>query len=107
MPRTRVLSSTAGALSTLLLVAATILGCQGDGEAPDPAGEAAEAVQETGPTVGDAIAKLQTQDPKGAAEILEQVTAGDAGNARAWSLLGVARKQQQDFGGALAAYNLV
>ena len=39
-------------------------------------------------TVAAATARLQAQDPAGAARILEAVTAREPGNARAWRVLG-------------------
>jgi FG-GAP repeat protein/VCBS repeat protein len=55
------------------------------------------------PTIAAAVARLQAQDPAGAAGILELVTAREPGNARAWRLLGTAYQRARDFDRALAA----
>ena len=56
------------------------------------------------PTLAAAAARLQAQDPAGAARILEAVTSGEPGNARAWRLLGVAYQRAMEFDRALATY---
>jgi hypothetical protein len=56
------------------------------------------------PTIAAAAARLQAQDPVGAARILEAVTAREPGNARAWRLLGVAYQTGKELDKALAAY---
>src|SRR5437868_3463130 len=50
------------------------------------------------------MARLQAQDPAGAARILEAVTAREPANGRAWRLLGVAYQRAKDLDRALAAY---
>ena len=58
----------------------------------------------TEPTAAAAAARMQAQDPAGAARILEAVTAREPANARAWRLLGVAYQRSQEIDKALAAY---
>jgi hypothetical protein len=60
----------------------------------------------TEPTVAAAAARMQAQDPAGAARILEAVTAREPANARAWRLLGTAYQRGKDVDRALAAYRL-
>lgn len=55
-------------------------------------------------TVAAAAARLQAQDPAGAARILETVTAREPANLRAWRLLGVAYQSGKELDKALAAY---
>jgi hypothetical protein len=55
------------------------------------------------PTVAAAMARLQAQDPPGAARILESITAHDANNVQAWRVLGVAYQRAHDLDRALAA----
>ena len=55
------------------------------------------------PTVAAAAARMQAQDPAGAARILEAVTAREPANARAWRLLGVAYQRAREIDKALAA----
>jgi hypothetical protein len=74
-------------IATLLIVLATAL----------------VAASQTPPTLAAAQARLQAQDPAGAAKILEQITAADPKNARAWRMLGVARHQAGDFDAAIRA----
>jgi hypothetical protein len=56
------------------------------------------------PSVAAAAARLQAQDPAGAARILEAVTAREPANLRAWRLLGVAYQNAKELDQALAAY---
>ena len=56
------------------------------------------------PTMAAAAARMQAQDPAGAARILESVTAREPGNVRAWRLLGVAYQRGKDLDKALDAY---
>src|SRR4051812_29221915 len=56
------------------------------------------------PTVAAAAARLQAQDPGGAARILEAVTAREPTNGRAWRMLGAAYQQNKELEKALAAY---
>ena len=56
------------------------------------------------PTVAAAAARLQAQDPAGAARILEAVTAREPANVRAWRLLGVAYQNGKELDKALSAY---
>src|SRR5687767_2111313 len=53
--------------------------------------------------LAEALQLLQ-KDPSAAAKILEGVTGRDPANARAWSLLGSARHQTQQFEAAIEAY---
>jgi FG-GAP repeat/FG-GAP-like repeat/Tetratricopeptide repeat len=55
-------------------------------------------------TLGAAIARMQANDPAGAARILEEVTTREPGNGRAWRNLGLAYQTLKDFGKAAAAY---
>ena len=55
------------------------------------------------PTLAAAAARLQAQDPAGAARILEAVTAREPANGRAWRLLGVAYQRVKELDKALAA----
>ena len=55
------------------------------------------------PTLADAQARLQAQDPSGAAKLLDEITARDPNNARAWRLLGTARHRAADYDKALEA----
>lgn len=57
-----------------------------------------------GPTFDQAIDRLRTGDPAGAAEMLAAVTEREPENGRAWSFLGWARRQSDDLEGALEAY---
>ena len=56
------------------------------------------------PTVAAGLARLQAQDPAGAARILEAVTAREPTNARAWRTLGVAYQRGRELDKALTAY---
>ena len=47
-------------------------------------------------TVAAAAARLQAQDPAGAARILEAVTMREPANGRAWRMLGVAYQRTKD-----------
>ena len=55
------------------------------------------------PTVAQATARLQAQDPKGAAALLEDIVRREPENGQAWRLLGVARLQLEQFDEAIAA----
>lgn len=55
-------------------------------------------------TLAAGMARLQAQDPEGAARILEQVTAKEPDNARAWRTLGVAYQRAKAIDKAIAAY---
>jgi len=59
--------------------------------------------QQAPPGIPDAL-RIQQQDPAGAARILEDVTAREPQNARAWRLLGVALQQSQQLDKAIDAY---
>ena len=79
------------------------IGCVGnDAGSEAPAEQAQESPAES--SVGDALARLQAQDPGAAAGMLEQVVEREPDHARAWTLLGRARKLLEDYDGALAAY---
>jgi hypothetical protein len=56
------------------------------------------------PTIADAQARIQANDPAGAVKILETITAATPANAAAWQLLGTAYKQTKAFDRALGAY---
>jgi len=56
------------------------------------------------PTLEAGLARLQAQDPAGAARILEAFTAREPRNARAWRALGVAYQRIKDLDKALGAY---
>jgi len=56
------------------------------------------------PTLAAANARLQAQDPAGAARMLETITAREPANARAWRLLGVAYQRGKRLDEAFAAY---
>jgi len=64
---------------------------------------AAAAQQAPAPTVAAAMARLQAQDPAGAAQILEAITAREPGNVQAWRVLGVAYQRAKDLDRAIAA----
>src|SRR5215472_3949452 len=59
--------------------------------------------QSARPTLADGAAKLQANDFKGAAVILEQVTAREPNNGRAWRNLALARQHLKQWNGAVAA----
>lgn len=56
------------------------------------------------PTVQAAIARLQANDARGAATILQQLVERQPTDARLWRLLGTARQRAIDLDGALTAY---
>jgi len=56
------------------------------------------------PTIAAAAARLQAQDPAGAARILEAITAREPANWRAWRMLGAAYQGARELDKALAAY---
>ncbi len=62
------------------------------------------AAQSPPATLGAAIARLQAKDAAGAARILEEVTAREPANGRAWRNLGLAYQTLTDFDKAAAAY---
>ena len=47
------------------------------------------------PTMAAAAARMQAQDPAGAARILEAITAREPANGRAWRMLGIAYQARQ------------
>src|SRR5215470_8059240 len=59
--------------------------------------------QSAPPTLADGMAKLQANDFKGAARILEQVTAREPKNGLAWRNLALAREKLKEWNGAVAA----
>ncbi len=59
------------------------------------------------PGLADANARLQANDPDGAAKILEGVTTREPKNVRAWRMLGTALHQGKQYDGAIAAYQKV
>jgi len=60
--------------------------------------------QTGGPTLGDAVAKVQGGDFQGAVQLLEQVTRSQPKNVGAWSLLGYAHLQLHELDASIAAY---
>ena len=56
------------------------------------------------PTMAAASARLQAQDPAGAARILETITTREPANSRAWRLLGVAYQRDKQLDQAVGAY---
>ena len=56
------------------------------------------------PGIPEAMARMQAQDPAGAAAILEGVTTREPGNGRAWRLYGVALQQSKQLEKALDAF---
>jgi hypothetical protein len=61
------------------------------------------ATQDPPPTVAQAVARLQAQDPAGAVKILEAVTAREPENVAAWRTLGAALLQTREYDRAIAA----
>lgn len=78
-------------MTRIILAAALILALQ----TPQPAPE---------PTLAAATARLQANDPGGAARILEAVVGREPANGRAWRNLGVAYQGAKDYDKAIAAY---
>src|SRR3954469_14834657 len=74
-----------------LLLALLLLFLQAQAPAPEP-------------TLASAMARLQANDPSGAARILEAVTAREPSNGRAWRNLGVAYQAAKDYDKAITAY---
>jgi hypothetical protein len=72
----------------MLVLAASLLA----GQSPEP------------PTIAQAQARLQANDPSGAVKLLDAIVAATPDNPSAWQLLGTARKQLGDLDAALAAY---
>jgi hypothetical protein len=60
--------------------------------------------QQPAPTLGAAQARLQANDPEGAAAILGALIGGQPGNVQAYRLLGTALRRTKKFDEALAAY---
>ena len=56
------------------------------------------------PTIAAATARMQAQDPAGAARILEAITAREPSNGRAWRMLGMAYQGAKELDKALAAH---
>jgi tetratricopeptide (TPR) repeat protein len=56
------------------------------------------------PTLPAAIARMQANDPAGAAEILEKLVANEPGNGRAWRNLGQVSQQLKKYDRAIEAY---
>ncbi len=65
---------------------------------------AGAAQQPPQPTVAAATARLQAQDPAGAVQILEAITAREPENVQAWRVLGVAYQRARDLERAIAAH---
>jgi len=59
------------------------------------------------PTVADAQARLQANDPAGAARILEPIVVAAPANAAAWRALGTARHLLKNYDGAIVAWQKV
>jgi hypothetical protein len=66
--------------------------------APQAAGQAQS------PTVAEATARLQANDPAGAVAMLEVITAREPANVAAWRLFGVALQRSKDYERGLAAF---
>src|SRR5580765_6789558 len=62
------------------------------------------AQQPVEPTIAAAAARMQAQDPAGAAGMLEAITAREPSNWRAWRMLGMAYQAVKDVDKALGAY---
>src|SRR5215471_8078167 len=62
------------------------------------------AQQPAEPTMAAAAARMQAQDPAGAAKLLEVITAREPSNWRAWRMLGMAYQVAKDVDRALGAY---
>ena len=62
------------------------------------------AQQPVEPTMAAAAARMQAQDPAGAAKLLEAITAREPSNWRAWRMLGMAHQAAKDLDKALSAY---
>ena len=75
----------------LLLVSSLIAALQASQPAPEP-------------TLAAAMARLQANDPAGAARILEVIVKREPANGRAWRNLGVAYQAAKDYDQAIAAY---
>jgi len=60
--------------------------------------------QTGGPTLSDAVAKVQGGDFQGAVELLETLTAHQPENVGAWSLLGYAHLQLHELDASITAY---
>jgi hypothetical protein len=65
---------------------------------------AGATTQPVEPTIAAAAARLQAQDPAGAARILETITAREPSNWRAWRMLGIAYQGAKKVDQALAAF---
>ena len=59
------------------------------------------------PTLADAQARLQANDPAGAARILEPMVVATPANAAAWRALGTARHLLKNYDGAIVAWQKV
>ena len=62
-----------------------------------------EGAAQQQPGIPDAL-RIQAEDPAGAANILQGVTAREPKNARAWRLLGTALQQSKEYDRAIEAY---
>lgn len=89
MPVRETLPLGAAALLLFVVADARAIGQAGTGSQP--------------PTVAQATARLQAQDPAGAVAILEAVIAREPDNVAAWRTLGAARLQTQAYDGAIVA----
>ncbi|HEY1911226.1 MAG TPA: FG-GAP-like repeat-containing protein [Vicinamibacterales bacterium] len=63
--------------------------------------------QAPNPTLAAAAARLQAQDPAGAAVLLEGLTEREPGNLSAWRMLGMAQLRSKRLNAALAAFQKV
>lgn len=75
----------------LLLVSSLVAALQASQPVPEP-------------TLAAAMARLQANDPAGAARILELIVKREPANGRAWRNLGVAYQTAKDYDQAIAAY---
>src|SRR5215467_12717213 len=58
----------------------------------------------SGPTLADAMARLQANDANGAVRILDGIVKREPANGRAWRTLGVAHQSAKEYDQAIAAY---
>ena len=86
-------------MNPALVVAALFLTLAGGPQTPaQPASSAAA------PTLADAQARMQANDPAGAVDLLETITKATPADVSAWRLLGTAYRRTKDADRALSAY---
>ena len=69
-----------------------------------PGGARAQTPGPKEPSLSEALARLQADDPEGASSILEKLVAREPENGRAWRILGQARQRRKDPDGAIEAW---